>query len=178
MNVLIRQAVSPDIEYLTKFDHCIKTDCVWQMSQSINETQIQTIFNETHLPREMKLTYPRSPDTLENRWKNYSSVLVACVDKAPVGYASVSAFFSPEMIWVDDLVVDDLWRRKGIASLLFQAVRDWGLARKYMRITLEMSSKNYPAICLAKKLGFEFTGYNDNYFYNNDIALFFSRFLK
>jgi GNAT superfamily N-acetyltransferase len=178
MNVLIRQAVSPDIEYLTKFDHCIKTDCVWQMSQSINETQIQTIFNETHLPREMKLTYPRSPDTLENRWKNYSSVLVACVDKAPVGYASVSAFFSPEMIWVDDLVVDELWRRKGIASLLFQAVKDWGLARKYMRITLEMSSKNYPAISLAKKLGFEFTGYNDNYFYNNDIALFFSRLLK
>ena len=79
---------------------------------------------------------------------------------------------------MNDLVVDELWRRKGIASSLFQAVRDWGLARKYSRITLEMSSKNYPAICLAKKLGFEFTGFNDNYFFNNDIALFFSRLLK
>jgi GNAT superfamily N-acetyltransferase len=148
------------------------------MSQSSNEGQIQTIFNETHLPREMRLTYPRSPDTLELRWKNYSSVLVACVDKAPVGYASLSTLWAPEMIWVNDLVVDELWRRKGIASSLFQAVRDWGLARKYTRIMLEMSSKNFPAICLAKKLGFEFTGFNDNYFFNNDIALFFSRLLK
>jgi len=178
MNVMIRQAVSPDIEYLSRFDHCVKSDCVWQMSQSSNEGQIQTIFNETHLPREMRLTYPRSPDTLESRWKNYSSVLVACVDKAPVGYASLSTLWAPEMIWVNDLVVDELWRRKGIASSLFQAVRDWGLARKYTRIMLEMSSKNFPAICLAKKLGFEFTGFNDNYFFNNDIALFFSRLLK
>ena len=82
---MIRQAVSPDIEYLSRFDHCVKTDRVWQMSQSINESQIQTIFNETHLPREMRLTYPRSPDSLEARWKNYSSVLVACVEKSPVG---------------------------------------------------------------------------------------------
>jgi len=178
MNVMIRQAVSPDIEYLSRFDHCVRTDRVWQMSQSMNESQIQTLFNETQLPREMRLTYPRSPDSLDTRWKNYSSILVACVEKSPVGYASINGLFSPEMIWVNDLVVDELWRRKGVASSLFQAVRDWGLDRKYARITLEMSSKNYPAICLAKKLGFEFTGFNDNYFFNNDIALFFSRLLK
>ncbi len=178
MNIMIRQAVSPDIEFLSRFDHCVKTDCVWQMSQSVNENQIQTIFNETHLPREMRLTYPRSPDSLDMRWKNYSSVLVACVDKVPVGYTTVNAFLSPDIIWVNDLVVDELWRRKGIASSLFQAVRDWGMARNYLRMMLEMSSKNFPAICLAKKLGFEFTGFNDSYFHNSDIALFFSRLMK
>ena len=178
MKVMIRQAVSPDIEYLRNFDHCVKSDCVWQMSQSINEGQIQTVFNETHLPREMRVTYTRSPDTLEKRWENYSLVLVACVDQAPVGYTSISSLLSPEMIWINDLVVDELWRRKGIAMSLFSSIRDWGLERNYSRISLEMSSKNFPAICLAKKLGFEFTGFNDNYFTNNDIALFFSRFLK
>ena len=178
MNIMIRQAVSPDIDYLAHFDHCVKSDCVWQMSQSINEGQIQTNFIETHLPREMRLRYPRSSDSLEIRWKNYSSILIACIDKAPVGYASINAMFSPEMILMNDPVVDELWRQKGIATSLFHAVRDWGLARNYSRIMLEMSSKNFPAICFAKKLGFEFSGYNDNYFSNNDIALFFSRFLK
>lgn len=178
MNILIRQAVSPDIEYLSKFEHCVKSDCVWQMSQLMNDGQIQTVFNETHLPREMRVSYPHSPDTLESRWKNYSIILVACVDKAPVGYVSISGLYSPDMVWVNDLVVDEIWRRNGIATSLFHAARDWGLARKYQRITLEMSSKNFPAISLAKKSGFEFTGYNDNYFSNNDIALFFSRYLK
>ena len=177
-NVMIRPAVSPDIELISKFDHCVKSDYVWQMNQSIVEGQISTSFFETHLPREMRLIYPRSPDSLEERWKDYSSVLVACIDNAPVGYITFSALFSPDMVWVKDLVVDELWRRNGVATALYYAARDWGLARKYLRITLEMSSKNYPAICFARKLNFEFTGFNDNYFNNNDIALFFSRLLK
>jgi RimJ/RimL family protein N-acetyltransferase len=41
-----------------------------------------------------------------------------------------------------------------------------------------MQSKNHPAIQLAHKLGFEFCGYNDHYFSNQDIALFFSRPLR
>jgi len=177
-NVLIRQAVSPDIDHLAKFDHCVKSDYVWQMNQNILENQIATVFHETRLPREMRLTYPRSPEMLESRWKNYSSVLVACVDNAPVGYISFSELFLPDMIWVKDLVVDAIWRREGVGTSLYYAARDWGKARKYSRITIEMSSKNYPGICFARKLGFEFTGFNDNYFNNNDIALFFSRLLK
>ena len=165
MNVMIRQAVSPDIEYLSRFDHCVKSECVWQMSQMINEGQIQTIFNETHLPREMRVTYPRSPDTLGNIvGKIIQSLLVACVDNAPVGYASINILFSPDMIWVNDLVVDEIMASKRYCHVIFQAVRDWGLAENFATVMLEMSSKNYPAICCAKKMGFEFTGFNDNYF--------------
>ena len=154
MNVMIRQAVSPDIEYLSRFDHCVKTDCVWQMSQSINESQIQTIFNETHLPREMRLTYPRSPDTLETRWKNYSSVLVACVDKAPVGYASISALFSPEMIWVNDLVVDELWRRKGHRIIFVSGSQGLGFGQKIFTHHAGNVFQELPGYLPGKKIGF------------------------
>lgn len=177
-NVMIRQAVSPDIDFLSRFEHCVKSEYVWQMNQSSIDGQISTSFFETRLPREMRLTYPRNPETLEDRWKNYSTVLVGCIDNAPVGYITLSAFMAQDMVWVKDLVVDEFWRRKGVATALYYAARDWGLARKNLRITLELSSKNYPAICFSRKHGFEFTGFNDNYFNNNDIALFFSRLLK
>lgn len=176
--ILVRQAVSPDIELLAKFDHSVKTDRVWQMTQSSDSGNIVTTFTENHLPREMRLTYPKSPDSLLERWKNYSSVLVACINKVPAGYIAFNASFSPELVWVKDLVVDELWRRKAVATALIQATNEWGLARHYLRMTIEMSSKNYPGICLAKKCGFEYAGFNDNYFNNNDIALFFSRFIK
>jgi ribosomal protein S18 acetylase RimI-like enzyme len=39
---------------------------------------------------------------------------------------------------------------------------------------LDMQSKNYPAIRLAQKMGFVFSGYSDHYYPNQDIALFFS----
>ncbi len=176
--ILVRQAVSPDIERLAQFDHTVKTDCVWQMMQSTEAGQIMTAFNENHLPRQMRLTYPRSPETLLERWKDYSCVLVACLENKPAGYLTINASFSPEILWIKDLVVDELWRRKTVATTLIQAANDWGSARQYRRMTIETSSKNYPAISLAKKCGFEYAGFNDNFFGNNDIALFFSRFIK
>jgi RimJ/RimL family protein N-acetyltransferase len=41
-----------------------------------------------------------------------------------------------------------------------------------------VQSKNVPAIRLAQKSGFEFCGYNDQYYLNKDVALFFAKVLK
>jgi RimJ/RimL family protein N-acetyltransferase len=43
---------------------------------------------------------------------------------------------------------------------------------------MEMHSKNMAAVRLAMKMGFEFCGYNDQYYANQDIALFFSALLR
>lgn len=176
--ILVRPAVSPDIENLSRFDHSGRTSRVWQMNQNVGEAEIRTRFKETALPREMRIKYPSSPETLQNRWKDYSLILVGCIDHAPVGYITLSTMFAPEMVWVKDLVVQERWRKKGIATTLIRAATDWALARKFCRMTIEMSSKNYPAISLVKKLGFEYSGFNDNYFMNNDLAIFFARFLR
>jgi hypothetical protein len=40
---------------------------------------------------------------------------------------------------------------------------------------MEMTTKNNPAICMARKLGYEFCGYNDHYYETQDIALYFGR---
>ena len=42
---------------------------------------------------------------------------------------------------------------------------------------MEMQPKNYPAIQFAYKLGFEFSGYNDQYYRDQEIAIFFSSFI-
>ena len=176
--ILIRPAVSPDIEHLSRFDHSVRTSKVWQMNQNIGDAEIRTGFKETALPREMRIKYPRSPRTLLNRWKDFSSVLVGCIDQAPIGYITISTMFAPEMVWIKDLVVQGQWRKKGIATTLIRAAIDWGVARKIFRMTIEMSSKNHPAISLVKKLGFEYSGFNDTYFMNNDLAVFFVRFIR
>ena len=173
--IFIRPAVSPDIEILTKIDHCAKTDRVWQVSHQMEAVNRTVNFTESNLPREMRLTYPSSPEMLSERWKNYSALMVACEDNVPIGYISLVSHFIPNLVWIKDLVVDEIYRRKGIGSALLQSAVEWKTARGISRMMLEMSSKNYPAICFAKKLGFEFSGFNDFYFNNLDIALFFSR---
>jgi GNAT superfamily N-acetyltransferase len=174
-NLLIRPAVSPDIEFLSNIEHCVKTDRVWQISNQMEDDNRAVNFSESHLPREMRLTYPYSPEMLPERWKNYSAMLVGCVDNIPVGYISMISYFSPNLVWIKDLVVDEIYRRKGIATSLLQSGVDWKNARGIARMMMEMSSKNFPAICFAKKMGFEFSGFNDYFFSNHDIAIFFSK---
>ena len=172
---LVRPAVTPDIEYLSKIDHTVKTDKVWQMATMNSTDSMGTVFKETQLPRVMRLVYPRSPETLVTRWGDFNAVFVGCIDEAPVSYLSVSTIFSENLVWIKDLVVAQIYRRQGIATRMIQHAQQWGKDRNIKRISAEMSSKNYPAISLVKNLKFNFTGYNDNYFKNNDIALFFSR---
>jgi ribosomal protein S18 acetylase RimI-like enzyme len=85
---------------------------------------------------------------------------------------------APVTAWVTDLVVMRRVRRQGIGSGLVLAGMEWAKQRGLDRIVLEMQPKNYPAICLAYKLGFAFCGYNDRYYVTRDIALFFAKSVR
>jgi ribosomal protein S18 acetylase RimI-like enzyme len=95
-----------------------------------------------------------------------------------VGYIAVEECISPKTAWITDLVVDVEARRKGIASALVLAAQEWGRRRRNRRVILEMQSKNFAGARLASKLGFEFCGYNDHFYSNQDIALFFAQYLR
>jgi hypothetical protein len=55
---------------------------------------------------------------------------------------------------------------------------EWAKQHSLDRIVIEMQPKNYPAQCMAQKLGFNFCGYQDPYYTNRDIALFFSKSVR
>ena len=69
-----------------------------------------------------------------------------------------------------------LSRRKIASALLEQTIR-WARLHDLNHLTLEMQTKNHPAICFARKHGFSFCGFNDHYYMNRDIALFFGKSL-
>jgi len=174
----IRPVVVEDIPELVAIDHSYKSQYVWQMDLTQDEGQINVHFREIRLPRPVAVDYPRSSRNMLREWKDRSAVLVGVLENSVVGYITISEGVSPTTAWVTDLVVSPHARRKGIASALVLAAQDWARKRNNRRMILEMQSKNTPAIRMALKLGFEFCGYNDHYYSNQDIALFFSQFLR
>ena len=91
-----------------------------------------------------------------------------------VGYIGVT---EPRagVAWISDLAVAPAWRRKGVATSLLATVHTWCGERQNRRVFIEMQSKNYPAIALAQKNDYEFCGYNDRYYSNQDVMLVFAR---
>jgi ribosomal protein S18 acetylase RimI-like enzyme len=176
--VQIRNAVATDIQVIMGFDHSNTSDYVWQFDLQHAEDQVGAIFREIRLPRSITVKYPKTISNLPDEWNRQSRMLVAIVEKGICGYLRLTDYMVPETSWITDLVVATGFRRKGIAKSLILAAQTWAVERQKSRIILEMSAKNHPAMQLVKKMGFEFCGYNDNYYTTNDVALFFGRVLR
>jgi ribosomal protein S18 acetylase RimI-like enzyme len=180
----IRPAIPTDLPVLAALDHNYSSDYAWQMEINHNETALDEAshvwvsFREIRLPRSVRVEYPRSPQRLAEGWQSHAGVLVAVHENEAIGYASLMLGIAPLTAWVTDLVVKRRLRRQGIGSALLLSAQEWGLQHECRNLVLEMQSKNYPAIKMAEKLGFDFCGYNDRYFANHDIALFFAKSLR
>jgi GNAT superfamily N-acetyltransferase len=176
--VQIRPALAADLPVLMAFDHSCMTEYVWQMDVQHAEDQAGAIFREIRLPRAVSVQYPRPVAALSESWSRRTGMLVAMLGDQSVGYARMSDLIIPRTVWITDVVVAPRFRKQGIGSALILAVHSWALDRKNRRAIVEMPSKNNPAIRLAQKLGYEFCGYNDQYYETQDIALYFGRSIR
>ncbi len=174
----IRPAIATDIHTLMSLEHSYSSDHVWQMEFRPDGGTVKVVFREAKLPRSVQVQYPHDPQTLANDWSNRDGLLVAIMEDQPVGYISLEQNLQLKATRVTDIAISRQLRRKKIGSSLVLAAQDWASKHKSRRLILELQPKNYPAIQMAKKLGFELCGYNDHYFANHDIALFFSKWLK
>jgi ribosomal protein S18 acetylase RimI-like enzyme len=173
-SVDIRTAISSDIPSLINLDHGFSTDHVWQMGFRNQGDGIDVQFQEVRLPRPMRVTYPRSIERLADEWSQRLAVFVAEGDQGMMGYACLAPAPAPDAVWVTDVVVDLRYRRQGIGSALVRTACSWAKERGFGAAFVEMQTKNFPAIQMVRKLGFGFSGYSDNYYPDQDIALFFS----
>ena len=174
----IRPANATDISHLMAIDHSCMSDYVWQLELRRDAAQVTASFREVRLPRSISVAYPRSPSSLADEWTRRGAVMVAVHENSPIGYVCVTEERTSAIAWLTDIVVAPDHRRKGAASALLTAAQAWASERRVRRLILEMQSKNQACIHLAQKFGYEFCGYNDQYYPTQDVALFFGRLLK
>ena len=173
-----RTANANDISHLMALDHSCLSDYVWQLELRREARQVSAAFREVRLPRSVQVKYPRNPLALADEWSRRDLALVAVLEGIPVGYLCARLEGASAVAWVTDLVVAPEQRRKGAASALLTATQAWALERGVRRLILEMQSKNQAYIRLAQKFGYDFCGYNDQYYPTQDVALFFGRTVK
>jgi ribosomal protein S18 acetylase RimI-like enzyme len=174
----LHPTVATDLSRLMGFDHSIKSDSVWQLELRRENGQVTSTFREVRLPRTIAVAYPHNPFALADDWVRKSMMYTAFIGKDSVGYICLLERGTASVVGITDLVVDAPYRRKGVAAALLAAGQDWAASRLHRRLILEMQAKNLPAIRLAQKFGYEFCGYNDHYYINQDVSIFFAKILK
>jgi len=155
-----------------------------------NHGRIAIHFQPVRLPRVMYVAYPRRRDDILACWESGATILIA-TDKAaaqPVdetddldippptifGYCQLDARPWQETGWITHLIIDRPVRRRKIGTQLLKASIAWGRSQRLRKLMIAVQTKNYPAISFCEKHNFTFCGFNDHYFTNRDIALFFT----
>lgn len=179
-NFLIRDAVTADVEACLALDHHYKTDYVWQMTLSSEADNWQVLFRKERLPRSNKILYPADESRLRLALTPEVCYLVAVGKDEPtmLGYLTMSLQMMHQIALIQDIVVSHQFRRCGVGLRLLTIARRWALEHSAQQLLVETQTKNYPAIEFLQSQGLSFCGFNDQYFRNHDIAVFFGQSLR
>ena len=199
--MLIRPATLVDLNACLTLNADSQTDHVWQMEQREENHTIAIRFQPVRLPRVMYVAYPRQRDDLFACWENGATILVATsepgtglrtdgvsrldvskrlqdrkeLEPAPVlGYCQLDPLSWQQTGWITHLIVNRPFRRRGLGTALLKAGIAWGRDKGLSRLMVAVQTKNYPALSFFQKRRFSFCGFNDHYFVNMDIAVFFT----
>jgi ribosomal protein S18 acetylase RimI-like enzyme len=172
----IRQADLKDLNECVLMDTSYSTRRVWQIRTDERPyEEIAIKFQTIKLPRSVRASSPRDSDHLVEDWQRGECFLVSEGDEEIRGYLNMVVEPRDASGWIKDLTVASTHRRRGVGSELLRAAIRWARERGLRTVLLETQTKNYPAICFCRKHGFVFCGFNDHYYPNQDIAIFFSR---
>jgi len=174
----VRPARASDLELCSALDHSYRTDRVWQLDAREDAGNLTITFRIARLPREIKVSYPRSGEDLLAGWQMRDDFLVATEGTKIRGYVAMNVEMEHGTLWIGDLVVDRPWRRRGIGTSLLLAAAQSGRNQGLARLVVAIPTKNYAAFRFCQSRGMAFCGYNDHYWPGQDIALFFGESLR
>jgi ribosomal protein S18 acetylase RimI-like enzyme len=177
---LIRDGLESDITACLMLDHHYETDYVWQMHITEDRNNRQITFSTQRLPRTLQTEFPLSEHRLHLALDRQQCFLVAAARDNPeiLGYLTLQRDLSHRLAYIQDLVISRSYRRKRIATKLVAIAYQWAKEQALARLIIETQTQNYPSILFCQQTGFIFSGYNDHYFSNQDIALFFSQSVR
>ncbi len=89
--------------------------------------------------------------------------LVALSDNNLAGFA-VASCLHLEPAEIEGLVVDEKYRRQGIASALIRACKQWAASAGALGIRLEVRASNAAALALYQRHGFSAVGHRRAYY--------------
>jgi GNAT superfamily N-acetyltransferase len=179
--LVIRDGLEADIAPCLALDHTYTTEYVWQVQFEHSDPQYhQAMFKTERLPRTLEATYPADERRLRLALATQHCFLAA-VDRdadSVLGYLVMSSIPARKVALIQDLVVDRSVRRRNIGGKLLTIARRWAREQHLERLIAEVQTRNYPAIQFCQTGGLVFCGYNERYFDNQDIAVFFGQSLR
>ena len=178
--LLFRDATDRDLSACLELDHMYETEYVWQMRIHNEGHQQQITFQRERLPRFLDAEWPINNHRLQLALPPEHCFLIAedRENHEVIGYLTMRHDPIYGVGRLQDVVVSRPHRRQKIGTRLMNVARQWAVNKQIATLTAELQTQNFPGILFCQASGLSFCGFNDHYFPNQDIAVFFSETLR
>lgn len=177
---VIRDALASDIDACLAIDHHYETHHVWRMAIQADNDRWVTTFQKERLPYPTQIAHTGNSERLALSLANDMCFVVAVGKDDPLvfGYLTMRLERIHRHAIIQDIVVEETFRGRGIGTRLLSIARRWAGEHDARQLMVEVPTKNSPAIAFLQNRGLRFCGFNDQYFQNQDISVFFGQTLR
>ena len=109
-------------------------------------------------PKQVPLYTKKFVDTLFEDWIDNPVAYGMFDEDKLVGVVELGDESYASRLRVQELWVEESYRRKGIGHMLMDKAMEYAKNHKYQRVILETQNVNYPAMCFYQKYGFTLIG--------------------
>ncbi len=163
---------------ISQIDLSFESDYVWKTQMIEDLDSYETSLQRIRLPKTIKVSFQAyCPTTLEAMIRRKEILAVRCEDVV-VGYLRLEQDEAVNRLVLKTAGIDPAYRRKGIGSVLLDRVEEIALHNGIHNLVAMVQAKNDPAIRFLTGHGFVFCGYQEFYFRNMEIGLFFSKHIR
>lgn len=174
----VRKAAMTDGPILSRINLDFESATVFKAYMEESDDLLTTEFQRVKLPKRDDIPFQRvSLEVLETYVRN-GEVIVATIANRIVGFLHLEIIPGLELMRLALGGVPMAQRRNGIGSALLKSAESIAAQRELKRIAVMIQTKNDPAIAFIRKHGYKFSGYEEFYFPNLEIALIFSKMIR
>ncbi len=169
----IRSAQARDLESCLALDPSFDTDYVWQLETTRALNAVSTNFRLTRLPRTMRVACAAPREQVLEHYERGDCFLVCEEGESIRGYLEATVDNWRRLAWINNLTVAPDRRRHGMGKDLVKAALAWSRQQDLRTMMVKVQTKNHPASALFQKLGFVFSGFEEELHGHRDISIFF-----
>lgn len=174
----MRLATLDDYAQIDALDLSFDSTHVWKVQTFEEPDKYSVNFEKTKLPKQIHVLFQAYNAQAMESMIRRQEILTVRYEKEIVGYVRLELDEAVNRLVIKTGGIAPQFRRKGIGDMLLQQVEEIAQRNDIHYVVCMLQAKNDPAIRFFMRHGFRFCGYQEFYFPNMEIGLFFSRNIR
>ena len=164
-----------DYPQIAAIDLSFESDYVWKTQMLEGLDSFESSFQRIRLPKTIRVSFQAyTPANLEMLIRQREILAVRYEDKI-IGYARLEQDETVNRLILKTGGIVPEYRNKGVGSVLLDRIIEIARHNNIRSVICMVQAKNDPAIHFLLSHGFVFSGYQEFFFRNMEIGLFFSK---